>query len=111
MSLTKSKFSRFFSFFYYSILSFYFSPNVDFCAYSIPHPSEAKMNVRIQTTGKNEPNSSQSARQLNKTIEKTNAIDALKTGLSDLHDLVAHVRDTYEAELAKKEYVEFEEVA
>jgi DNA-directed RNA polymerase I and III subunit RPAC2 len=28
------------------------SSQVDFCGYSIPHPSEAKMNVRIQTTGK-----------------------------------------------------------
>jgi DNA-directed RNA polymerase I and III subunit RPAC2 len=27
------------------------SPDVEFCAYTIPHPSEAKMNVRIQTYG------------------------------------------------------------
>jgi DNA-directed RNA polymerase subunit L len=27
------------------------SPDVEFCAYAIPHPSEAKMNIRIQTTG------------------------------------------------------------
>lgn len=27
------------------------SPDVEFCAYSIPHPSEDKMNVRIQTYG------------------------------------------------------------
>ncbi|KAL8129943.1 hypothetical protein V2J09_019098 [Rumex salicifolius] len=26
-------------------------PRVSFCAYSIPHPSEAKVNVRVQTTG------------------------------------------------------------
>ncbi|OHW93565.1 DNA-directed RNA polymerase I and III 14 kDa polypeptide [Colletotrichum incanum] len=25
------------------------SPDVEFCAYAIPHPSEAKMNIRIQT--------------------------------------------------------------
>ncbi|OLN81490.1 DNA-directed RNA polymerases I and III subunit RPAC2 [Colletotrichum chlorophyti] len=25
------------------------NPDVEFCAYSIPHPSEAKMNLRIQT--------------------------------------------------------------
>ncbi|KAG2194303.1 DNA-directed RNA polymerase [Mucor mucedo] len=66
---------------------------VDFCGYSIPHPSEAKMNVRIQTT------------------ENTTAIDALKTGLSDLLDMVSHIRDSYAADLAKKEYVEFEEIA
>ncbi|KAI8337807.1 DNA-directed RNA polymerase [Blakeslea trispora] len=69
------------------------NPYVDFCGYSIPHPSEAKMNVRIQTT------------------DKTTAIDALKSGLSNLYDMVAHVRETYAAELAKKEYVEFDEVA
>ncbi|KAK9781848.1 putative DNA-directed RNA polymerase [Seiridium cardinale] len=28
------------------------NPDVEFCAYSIPHPSEAKMNIRIQTYGK-----------------------------------------------------------
>lgn len=28
------------------------SPDVEFCGYSIPHPSEAKMNLRIQTYGK-----------------------------------------------------------
>ncbi|CAO3611493.1 unnamed protein product [Mucor hiemalis] len=67
--------------------------NVDFCGYSIPHPSEAKMNVRIQTT------------------DKTTAIDALKTGLSDLLDLVSHVREAYAEDLAKNEYVVFEEIA
>ncbi|KAL0930910.1 DNA-directed RNA polymerase i and iii 14 kda polypeptide [Colletotrichum truncatum] len=25
------------------------NPDVEFCAYAIPHPSEAKMNIRIQT--------------------------------------------------------------
>ena len=30
----------------------FFSPQVEFCGYSIPHPSEAKMNVRIQTYGR-----------------------------------------------------------
>lgn len=27
------------------------SPDVEFCGYSIPHPSEAKMNIRIQSYG------------------------------------------------------------
>jgi hypothetical protein len=27
------------------------SPDVEFCGYSIPHPSEAKLNLRIQTYG------------------------------------------------------------
>lgn len=29
----------------------YASPEVELCGYSIPHPSEAKMNIRIQTYG------------------------------------------------------------
>jgi DNA-directed RNA polymerase I and III subunit RPAC2 len=29
------------------------NPEVSFCGYSIPHPSENKLNLRIQTTGKN----------------------------------------------------------
>lgn len=28
------------------------SPDVEFCGYSIPHPSDPKMNIRIQTYGK-----------------------------------------------------------
>ena len=27
------------------------SPEVEFCGYTIPHPSEPKMNIRIQTYG------------------------------------------------------------
>ncbi|KAF4124133.1 hypothetical protein GMORB2_5849 [Geosmithia morbida] len=43
------------------------NPDVEFCAYSIPHPSEPKMNIRIQT------------------YEGT-AVDALKKGLVDLQE-------------------------
>ena len=32
---------------------FFFSPDVSFVGYSITHPSENKINLRIQTTGKN----------------------------------------------------------
>lgn len=27
------------------------SPNVEFCGYSIPHPTESVVNLRVQTTG------------------------------------------------------------
>ncbi|KAG0171886.1 RNA polymerase subunit AC19 [Apophysomyces sp. BC1034] len=67
------------------------NPEVDFCGYSIPHPSEAKMNVRIQTS------------------DNTTAIDALSKGLTDLHDMCAFIRQAYEEELAKKEYVVWDE--
>ncbi|KAJ1874289.1 RNA polymerase subunit AC19 [Coemansia sp. RSA 1722] len=39
---------------------------VDFCGYSIPHPSEAKTNVRIQTT------------------DRTNSVEAMAKGMDDL---------------------------
>ncbi|KAK7735872.1 RNA polymerase subunit AC19 [Cytospora paraplurivora] len=53
------------------------NPEVEFCAYAIPHPSEAKMNVRIQT------------------YEGTTAIDALKKGLKDLQDLCDVVAEKF----------------
>lgn len=28
-----------------------YSPLVEFCGYTIPHPSEDKMNLRVQTAG------------------------------------------------------------
>ena len=45
------------------------NPEVEFCGYSIPHPSEDFLNLRIQTYG------------------DITAVDALKKGLQDLMDL------------------------
>ncbi|KFA63491.1 hypothetical protein S40285_00316 [Stachybotrys chlorohalonatus IBT 40285] len=53
-----------------------FDPDVEFCAYAIPHPSEAKMNIRIQTY-------------------KGTAVDALKKGLTDLQDVCDVVADQF----------------
>ncbi|KAK0710959.1 DNA-directed RNA polymerases I and III subunit RPAC2 [Lasiosphaeris hirsuta] len=55
------------------------NPDVEFCAYAIPHPSEPKMNVRIQT------------------YEGTTAIDALQKGLKDLQDVCDVVSDKFVA--------------
>ncbi|KAK4169260.1 hypothetical protein QBC43DRAFT_226084 [Cladorrhinum sp. PSN259] len=55
------------------------NPDVEFCAYAIPHPSEAKMNVRIQT------------------FEGTTAIQALEKGLRDLQDLCDVVTEKFVA--------------
>ncbi|EFX02852.1 DNA-directed RNA polymerase 1 and 3 polypeptide [Grosmannia clavigera kw1407] len=52
------------------------NPDVEFCAYTIPHPSEAKMNIRIQT------------------YEGT-ALQALEKGLHDLQDLCDVVEEKY----------------
>ncbi|KAK9472834.1 DNA-directed RNA polymerase [Dipodascopsis tothii] len=53
------------------------NPEVEFCGYSIPHPSEAAMNLRIQTYG------------------KITAVDALGKGLDDLMTLCDHVEAEY----------------
>ncbi|KAL2156475.1 hypothetical protein VTH82DRAFT_1220 [Thermothelomyces myriococcoides] len=53
------------------------NPDVEFCAYAIPHPSEPKMNVRIQT------------------FEGTTAIEALQKGLRDLQELCDIVTDKF----------------
>ncbi|OIW33421.1 RBP11-like subunits of RNA polymerase [Coniochaeta ligniaria NRRL 30616] len=53
------------------------NPDVEFCAYAIPHPSEAKMNIRIQT------------------YEGTTAIDALQKGLQDLQELCDVVAEKF----------------
>ena len=45
------------------------NPEVEFCGYSIPHPSENLLNVRIQTYG------------------AITAVEALQKGLKDLMDL------------------------
>ncbi|KAK3340849.1 DNA-directed RNA polymerase [Neurospora tetraspora] len=62
------------------------NPDVEFCAYAIPHPSEAKMNVRIQT------------------YEGTNAVDALRKGLRDIQDLCDVVSDKFLE--ARKDFTE-----
>ncbi|KAF3388071.1 DNA-directed RNA polymerases I and III subunit RPAC2 [Talaromyces pinophilus] len=53
------------------------SPKVEFCGYTIPHPSEAKMNIRIQT------------------YNGTTPIEALEKGLNDLMDLCDVVSDKF----------------
>ena len=57
------------------------NPEVQFCGYNIPHPSENKINFRIQTRG--EP-----------------AIDILKRGLKDLHHMCEHTQAVFENSVA-----------
>ncbi|KAF5179806.1 Dna-directed rna polymerases i and iii subunit rpac2 [Thalictrum thalictroides] len=52
-------------------------PRVSFCGYSIPHPSDAKVNIRVQTTG--DP-----------------ANEVFKDALQDLMVMCQHVRSTFE---------------
>ncbi|CDK26113.1 unnamed protein product [Kuraishia capsulata CBS 1993] len=62
------------------------NPDVEFCGYSIPHPSEAKLNLRIQTYG------------------ESTAIEALHKGLADLSDLCTHVEETFAGAVSEGNY-------
>ena len=53
------------------------NPKVEFCGYTIPHPSEEKIHLRIQT-------------------HSGTALDALETGLTDLSKLFEHVLEKFE---------------
>ena len=62
------------------------NPEVEFCGYSIPHPSEQKLHLRIQTFG------------------RITAIDALHKGLDDLVDLCNHVESTFTHKVSSNDY-------
>ncbi|XP_013419941.1 DNA-directed RNA polymerases I and III subunit RPAC2-like [Lingula anatina] len=53
------------------------NPEVQFCGYSVPHPSESKINLRIQTNG-------------------PPAVDVLRRGLVELTAVCEHVLTTFE---------------
>ncbi|KAF4548140.1 DNA-directed RNA polymerases I and III subunit RPAC2-like protein [Elsinoe fawcettii] len=53
------------------------NPDVEFCGYSIPHPSEERMNLRIQTW------------------DDVSVYDVLEKGLQDLADLCDVVIDKF----------------
>ncbi|XP_063046424.1 DNA-directed RNA polymerases I and III subunit RPAC2 [Engraulis encrasicolus] len=55
------------------------NPEVEFCGYSITHPSESKINFRIQTRG------------------GLPATEALRKGLNELSDVAQHVLSTFQA--------------
>jgi len=61
------------------------NPDVEYCGYSVPHPSENKINLRIQTY-------------------KTPSTVVLKKGLTDLQKACDHVLSTFQD--AVKEYQE-----
>lgn len=62
------------------------SPEVEFCGYSIPHPSEAKLNIRIQTYG------------------DITAAQALRKGLQDLVDLCNHTETLFREKVSEGNY-------
>ncbi|NXS12635.1 RPAC2 protein, partial [Neodrepanis coruscans] len=54
------------------------SPDVEFCGYCITHPSESKINFRIQTRG------------------ALPAVEPFRKGLNDLMGVCQHVLNTFE---------------
>jgi DNA-directed RNA polymerase I and III subunit RPAC2 len=56
-------------------------PQVSFVGYSVPHPSEPKMNLRIQTVG-------------------PWATSALHGALGTLYEITAHTKDTFDQAVA-----------
>ncbi|KAG6491053.1 hypothetical protein ZIOFF_052385 [Zingiber officinale] len=58
-------------------------PRVVFCGYSIPHPSDNKVNIRVQTTGTISSSLSDPAK------------DVLKDALENLTQMCQHVRSTF----------------
>ncbi|KAF9594750.1 hypothetical protein IFM89_034733, partial [Coptis chinensis] len=57
-------------------------PRVTLCGYSIPHPTDAKVNIRVQTTG--DP-----------------AKEVFKDALQDLIFMCGHVRETFDEAVDK----------
>ncbi|KAJ1905040.1 RNA polymerase subunit AC19 [Tieghemiomyces parasiticus] len=62
------------------------NPEVEFCGYSIPHPSEYKVQLRIQTT------------------QETTALAALKKGLEDVYAMCDHTFKEYHRVMKAGEY-------
>ncbi|XP_076446571.1 DNA-directed RNA polymerases I and III subunit RPAC2-like [Babylonia areolata] len=60
------------------------NPNVEFCGYNVPHPSEKKIHLRVQTYP---------------TSDMT-AMDAFKKGLKDLSGVCSHIISTFQTEVA-----------
>ena len=60
------------------------NPEVDLCGYSIPHPSEDKLHLRIQG--------------------KTAAIDILRKGLDDLIQVTEHAKSKFLEQMEAGEY-------
>lgn len=58
-------------------------PEVQFCGYTVPHPAEPKMHLRIQTA----PN--------------YKAVDVLVRGLEDLEKVCDHTLATFETAMAE----------
>ncbi|EDK39934.2 hypothetical protein PGUG_04032 [Meyerozyma guilliermondii ATCC 6260] len=62
------------------------NPEVEFCGYSIPHPSENKMNIRIQTYG------------------NISSVEALHQGLDNLSELCTVIETKFSEKISAGGY-------
>ncbi|CAD6589017.1 MAG: RNA polymerase subunit AC19 [Tremellales sp. Tagirdzhanova-0007] len=62
-------------------------PDVEFCGYSAPHPSDPKIHLRIQM------------------YDNLSAIDCLRRGLKNLRDLLNTVNDKYKHSLRHDDFI------
>ncbi|CAL1699762.1 unnamed protein product [Somion occarium] len=67
------------------------NPKVEFCGYSVPHPSEPHINVRIQM------------------YDNLSSLQALLTALNDLDDLCVTIEDEYKKSLRTDQYERWDE--
>lgn len=58
-------------------------PDVNFCGYTVPHPAEPILHIRIQAA------------------DKVRAIDVLRRGLEDLEKVCDHTLETFDQAMQK----------
>jgi DNA-directed RNA polymerase I and III subunit RPAC2 len=75
------------------------SPDVEFCGYSMPHPTTHQINVRVQTTGMEVPLAAPAA--LIRTVGAGRpASQALADSLDMLASMCEHAQNVYEEAIA-----------
>ncbi|GJJ14890.1 hypothetical protein Clacol_009159 [Clathrus columnatus] len=67
------------------------NPEVEFCGYSVPHPSEENIHIRIQM------------------YDGKSSLTALLKALDDLDDVFRVIHEKYKEDMSKKEYERFHE--
>ncbi|GJN28071.1 hypothetical protein PR202_gb16152 [Eleusine coracana subsp. coracana] len=77
------------------LLAVHRSPRVAFCGYSIPHPADNKVNIRVQTTGIRSCTPDTCI-----LLAGDPAKDVLKDALQDLMVMCQHIRGTFDNAVA-----------
>ncbi|WRT66969.1 uncharacterized protein IL334_003934 [Kwoniella shivajii] len=67
-------------------------PDVEFCGYTAPHPSEPKIHLRIQM------------------YDNLSAVDCLRKALANLRDLFKTVEKSYNASLKNDNYIKEDDI-